>query len=315
MPVDPNNDLILITCASGKQGTDLLPHLTKTFRRLRLHCNSTISAQRLSSHYPNAEIIQADLSNPSTAPSLLKDVTAVYLVAPPLRSDEFSTITHFITSAATQRRTTGRLQHLIYSSVLHPTLSAMLHHDAKRRIEEFLIETGTPHKADPAPLPYTIVQPSHVMEMFPIAEMVKADRPVYKVPYDPDTRFSWTSTKDLGEVVARLVREREGHFYATYQLVSSGVGSYRDACKAVGRVLGREVRIERVEVGVVAGGMAQGRGDVEERGKRMLEYYDVRGLVGSRNVMRWLLGREPLSYEKWAEMRVQEIREEMARLG
>ncbi len=37
-----------------------------------------------------------------------------------------------------------------------------------------------------------------------------------------------------------------------------------------------------------------------DAGQRMLLYYNERGLVGSTNVMRWLLGREPAQWEECA---------------
>ena len=33
----------------------------------------------------------------------------------------------------------------------------------------------------------------------------------------------------------------------------------------------------------------------------MLLYYDYRGLVGSTDVMRWVLGREPMGWEGWVK--------------
>ena len=84
MPVNFDKDLILVTCASGKQGTDLVPLLYKQWKRLRLQVHSDASAQRLRKQYPNAEIVQADLDDHSAAPRLLDGVTAAYLIGPAL---------------------------------------------------------------------------------------------------------------------------------------------------------------------------------------------------------------------------------------
>jgi len=84
MPVNFDKDLILVTCASGKQGTDLVPLLYKQWKRLRLQVHSDASAQRLRKQYPNAEIVQADLDDFSAVPRLLDGVTAAYLIGPAL---------------------------------------------------------------------------------------------------------------------------------------------------------------------------------------------------------------------------------------
>lgn len=84
MPADTTNDLILITCASGKQGTDLVPILYNHFSRLRLQVKSEASEKRLRAQYPNAEVIRADLHDPSVPSQLLDGVTAAYIVLPAL---------------------------------------------------------------------------------------------------------------------------------------------------------------------------------------------------------------------------------------
>lgn len=38
---------------------------------------------------------------------------------------------------------------------------------------------------------------------------------------------------------------------------------------------------------------------------RMFMYYNEKGLVGSSNVLGWLLGRKPLEYEDWVRLCVQ----------
>ena len=55
-----NNDLVLVTCASGQQASALLPLLVDCFR-LRLACHSDDSAKKLRSQYPQAEVLQPDL--------------------------------------------------------------------------------------------------------------------------------------------------------------------------------------------------------------------------------------------------------------
>jgi len=152
------------------------------------------------------------------------------------------------------------------------------------------------------------------MENLPLRNLLSADEPTYPIPYNPDTVFTWTSTKDLAFATLKILTEREPHFYATYQLVSTAPASYTDAIKTVGEVIGKEVTIKRVGLLEAAETMAQraGRGSdgAREVARRLLLYYDERGLVGNRNVMRWLLEREPLGYREWVQMRVEEIKQD-----
>lgn len=83
MPVNYEKDLLLVTCASGKQATELVPHLYGKWKKLRLQVVSDSSKERLSKQYPNAEVVQAELTDPSACNKLLEGVTAVFLICPP----------------------------------------------------------------------------------------------------------------------------------------------------------------------------------------------------------------------------------------
>lgn len=171
----------------------------------------------------------------------------------------------------------------------------MLHHSARLSTEEYLIESG---------LTYTILQPTHFLALPPVGPILAADEPVYEHLWNPDTYFSFLALPDLGEVAAKVLRERKPHFYATYQLSSAGPASYRDVLDMIGEMAKKEVRVETIEfeeaveifTTLVFGKNKEWvmEEDQEDAAERMLLYYNRRGLCGNNNVCRWLLGREPM---------------------
>lgn len=185
----------------------------------------------------------------------------------------------------------------------------MLNHDCKRYVEEALVESGIPH---------TILQPTHLNDTFPLAKLMQEDKPVYEANWDPEVKFSFCATKDLGEAGARVLEQREKHYWATYEMVSTPAPiSYTEAVKIVGEEIGKEVQIKRrsyeeaVEfmIGMVGGATPHGRDpETKEIGKRMILYYNERGLVGNCNVMEMVLGRKPLSYRDWVREKVGELK-------
>ena len=202
--------------------------------------------------------------------------------------------------------TVKTVKHFIYSSVLHPSLRKLLNHDCKRYVEEALIESG---------LPYTILQPSNFMDTFPIHKLLSEEKPVYPARWDPDVPFCHTSLYDLADATAKILEGREAHVYATYQMLSTGPPvSFRDICAIVGRVIGKEVAVEQMPYQKVlerdppVETMFGLREDPRTRdvAQRMLLYYNFRGLVGSTNVMRWVLGREPTGWEAWVRGKMEE---------
>ncbi|KAJ9396854.1 hypothetical protein DTO282F9_6257 [Paecilomyces variotii] len=88
MVVDYDNDLILVTCASGKQAPYLLRHLQPKWKCLRLTAHSDTSVQRLKEQYPKAEVVKADMNDAADASKLLSGVTAIWHVGPSLHPHE-----------------------------------------------------------------------------------------------------------------------------------------------------------------------------------------------------------------------------------
>lgn len=78
------NELLLITGASGRQATELIPHVVNKWKHIRLAVNSSSSKERLEKAYPNADVVQTDLANPKACEKLLEGVTCCFFVGPPL---------------------------------------------------------------------------------------------------------------------------------------------------------------------------------------------------------------------------------------
>ena len=122
---------------------------------------------------------------------------------------------------------------------------------------------------------------------------------------------------DLGDAAAKVLEEGEKHFYATYQLISTTPPmGYRQVCEIAGKKIGKQIKVEQMPFQKTM------EGDIEamfglkpnpstrDQAQRMLLYYNYRGLVGNNNVMRLVLGREPLSWENWMEGKMDNIRGE-----
>lgn len=138
--------------------------------------------------------------------------------------------------AAVEEARGGNFKHFVLSSVLNTQLRKMMNHDCKRYVEEYLMESG---------LSYTILQPAHLMEMFPVPLLIQQDNPVYTANWDPTVPFSFVALRDLGEAAAKVLNERETHYFAQYSLVSAGPYPYTEVVKIVGKEIGKEIRIEQ----------------------------------------------------------------------
>lgn len=156
-----------------------------------------------------------------------------------------------------------------------------------------------------------------MMEMLPLQKLMEDTEAVYQCNWSPETKFSFVTTRDIGEAAAKVLIQREAHFAATYQLVSTPSPlSYVEACGIVSEVIGKKVTVQQkgfedaveTSIKMINGGKEPPK-QMKEIGARMFLYYNERGLVGNCNVLKWLLGRETTGYEEWVRMRVEEIKQ------
>ncbi|KAI9844175.1 MAG: hypothetical protein M1837_005775 [Sclerophora amabilis] len=305
MAIDQNNDLILVTAASGKQGTHLLSHLHGTWKRLRLVVNSVASEERLKQRYPDAEVTRARLDDAREASRVLQGVTSVFHNCPSYHPQEAQMAYNMIDAAVAETKH-GVFRHFVLSSVLNTQLHKMLHHDDKKFMEARLMESG---------LAYTILQPAHFMELFPIQVLMSQEYPVYPARWDPNVEFSFLATRDMGEAAAKVLKERDRHFRAQYPLVGPDPPmGYTKVCNIVGQALGKEIKVQQMPFEEAVDSLVSlVVGDVDvhpysrDCAERMLLFYNRRGLLGNSNILEWLLERKPTSYAEWVRLRIKEV--------
>lgn len=292
--------LSVITCASGKQGSHIIPNLYDKIP-LRLIVNSQKSAERLRSTYPKAEVVQADLTQPNECQRVLDGANALLHIGPSFHEHETEIGYNVIDAAVAE--TAKAFKHFIYSSVLHPQFRKMMNHDGKRYVEEYLLESG---------LACTILQPTHFMDLFPVAMLAKQDKPVYPARWNPSVKFSFIALKDLGEAMAKVVLEGDRHFYATYELVSTLPLSYVDLAQEVSQVIGKEIEVKQSSyeesiksmLAILFGSADNVPVRTRDAAERMLLFYNRRGLVGNPLILEWLIGRKATTVSEWAKSKL-----------
>lgn len=305
-------ELVVLTCASGKQCSQIIPALYQEPSRyaLRLAVNSDKSVGRLTTQYPKAEVVLANLGNPEDCSRLLNGASTVYYVSPTFQPHEVQYGMNMIDAAVVESKKSGsKFSHFIFSSVLHPEITKMLNHDRKRYIEEYLGES---------PLAYTILQPSHFADnaMPRILSLKDSKTPIYTAPHDPNITFSFTCLRDHAEASVKVIREGSKHFFATYQILSTWPMKYTEYIQSVGDVMGKRIEIKQMpyeEATNLYCKMTIGEDNRDDQRfrdgpERMLLYYNSRGLKGNPRVLEWLLGRSATSPAELARQMLEETK-------
>ncbi|TKA83374.1 hypothetical protein B0A55_01040 [Friedmanniomyces simplex] len=315
--------ILVITCPSGKQSSHLIPLLyNKSTYTLRLAAHTQASATKLRTQYPSAEVLSTDLANLTDCLALLKGATAIYAVLPSLHSREKEMGFNLVDAAVADSQRPGNVfEHFVLSSVLSTQHRGLMQHDLKSYVEERLFLS---------PLNWTVLKPTNFIS-YPVARLAAQEKPVMEKLWSPDVASSLIALADLAAASEVVLREREKHYLAEYQLCSTMPVSDREVCEEIGRQIGKsiDIRTPTFETGVnnllgyLYGGKglevyvdaapaefrlaAQGdlRGDlVRDEAERLVLFYGRRGLVGSPNILRWLLGREPMTVAEWVKKKL-----------
>lgn len=204
--------------------------------------------------------------------------------------------------AAIAESKSGNFQYFIFSSVVGTQLSKLMNHDCKRKVEEYLMESG---------LNYTILQPSHFFENTPVELLMHQEQPVYPMAYSASILMSFTAIRDLGDVAANVFEQREKHYFAEYPIISTMPIKYSSFLDILGREMGKPIRIEQKAFEEAVDGLMkrffQDKEVVPQTldiVERLLLYYTRRGILGNPFTTKCFLRRDPTSCEEWAQLQV-----------
>ncbi|HJQ14744.1 MAG TPA: NmrA family NAD(P)-binding protein [Anaerolineales bacterium] len=281
--------MILITGAGGKTGRALIQALSKAEsicalvrREEYISVITSLGAKK---------VIVGDMRDEATIGASMEGVRAVYHICPNMSPDE-----RVIGNLVIREAQKAGVQHFVYHSVLHPQIEKMQHHWQKLRVEEMIFEAG---------LPFTILQPAPYMQNLLAGWTSIIETGLLRVPYSIHAKFSFIDLEDLADV-ARIVLSEPNHKNAVYELAGTVPLSHLEVAEILNRVLKRDVKAEKLEIRDWRLG-AKGLSEYAvENLIKMFEYYDRWGLVGNPNVLRWLLKREPASFEGFIERTVNE---------
>ena len=278
---------ILLTAANGKTGRAVLSALAKKGAEVKVFIRDERQWPALQ-ELGAASFALGDMEDASTINAAMVECETIVHIGPPMHPKEVEITSRFIDAALAHG-----VSRFVYYSVMHPLRRAVRHHRLKLDAEETLIESG---------LPCTIVQPMRYMQHLALIWNKVLETGVHNMPFNVDVRFNVADLRDLAEATAIAATNPE-HLYATYELAGPEALSQRDMAAVISRVLGREIRAEALSLEQMEkNARASGAGD--DRVTQMLtmnEHYDQFGFRGNPNVLRWILGREPNTYENYVK--------------
>ena len=275
----------LLTAANGKTGRTVLKALSNAGADVKVFIRDERQWPALN-ELGASSCALGNMEDASTINAAMPGCEAVIHIGPPMHPNEVEITSRFIDAALGHG-----VSRFVYYSVMHPLRRAVRHHRLKLDAEETLIESG---------LPYSIVQPMRYMQHLALIWKKVLDTGVHNMPFNIDVKFNVADLRDLAEATA-IVATTPNHLYATYELAGPEPLSQRDMAAVISRVLGRKIRAEALSLDQMEkNARAAGAGD--DRVTQMLtmnKHYDQYGFRSNPNILRWLLGRAPNTFENY----------------
>jgi uncharacterized protein YbjT (DUF2867 family) len=282
--------VILVTAAAGRTGRSLIPALVRKGHTVRAF-DVASEVERLTD-LGAAETIVGDMLDPRAVAAAVDGVEAVIHIGPPMHPRE-AEMGHAVVAAS---RRAG-VAHFVQFSVTHPQLEPLLNHQAKLAVERMVLLSR---------IPFTILQPMHYMQNIDVRQAV--ERGVLTQPYALDTPLAHVDLEDVTEVAALVVTDAK-HHYATYELCGDDYVTTHRLAATIAAVSGRPVTAEQAPVPrAFAVGATSGAPDAPPSEEddwrrdamgRLFDHYGRYGITGNPNVLGWLLGRPPTTFEEY----------------
>ncbi|MBV8278669.1 MAG: NmrA family NAD(P)-binding protein, partial [Verrucomicrobia bacterium] len=275
MQSKPNR--ILATGADGKFAGLVIPQLAKRGAHIRGLLRKPDKADQVRQSGA-AEIAIGDLNDPASLEAALRGVDAVFYLAPAFLQDEAEVGVRFVKLASE-----AGVRRFVFSSVIHPVLSALVNHQAKLPVEEAILSSN---------MEFTFLHPAVFFQNLTGSWQRVVESGILAEPWSTETKFSRVDYRDVAEVAALALTDDQ-LVYGTFELCSEGHLNRHGVAALMSEVLGRPIKAERLDPKVL-----EKEGDIAAI-KPMFEWYDHHGLNGNAHTLRTILGHEPRTLKEF----------------
>ncbi|MDQ2848706.1 MAG: NmrA family NAD(P)-binding protein [Actinomycetota bacterium] len=279
----------LVTAANGNQGKLLIPRLVAAGVSIRA-CVRTDDSARALNAAGVSDVIVGDITDPDVLARAMNGMEKIYYIGPTLHPQEREMGFAVIDAASA-----AGVKHFVFSSVLHAIITDLVQHEIKRDLEEYLLSSG---------LEFTILQPANYMLRHRLTPAF--EQGVFRLSWALDRYQSMVDLGDVTEVATTVLVNSELHAGATYELVAPGRYTAHDLAKIISEVISRDVAAEQIDSDVFTKA-ALGTDDLSQfpyrtRAARAIsKRYGSHDFIGNPNVLSWLLGREPTTFDQFVQ--------------
>jgi uncharacterized protein YbjT (DUF2867 family) len=277
---------VLVVGATGKYAGLVVPELKRRGAIVRglVRDESKIDTAR---HKGVDEIAIGDLSELNSLHAAAIGVDGVFHINPAFAPNEAE-----LGVAMVEAAKASGVRKFVFSGAIHPSISKMSNHAAKRPVEEAM------YKSD---MEFTVLQPTMFMQTLSNGWNAAIEQNRFSLPYSKLAKACYVDYRDVAEVAAIALTGDELS-YGTFELCAPGMVNRVELAGMMSEILERNIEAGEptFDEWVQTAGIPEG--STREGLRVMYADYDQYGFPGGNAlVLRAILGREPRSLQQYIQ--------------
>jgi uncharacterized protein YbjT (DUF2867 family) len=275
---------VLMVGATGKYASHVIPELKQrgvTIRALVRDKTKLEAAQQKGVD----EAVVGDLEDADSLHAAASGVEGVFHLNPAFAPNEAD-----LGVAMVEAAKAAGVRKFVFSSVIHPSISALSNHAAKRPVEEALCESG---------LQFVILQPTMFMQNFDSGWKAVIEGGRFALPYSKHAKASYVDYRDVAAVAAIALTSNRLD-YGTFELCDAGMVDRVELATIMSEALNRPIEAGELSFEDWAQAAHIPEGAMREGMEKMYAHYDRYGFPGGNAlVLQAILGQEPRSLRQY----------------
>jgi uncharacterized protein YbjT (DUF2867 family) len=275
---------VLMVGATGKYASHVIPELKRRGVMIRalVRDQDKLEAARQKGA---DEAVVGDLGDADSLYAAANGIEGVFHLNPAFAPQEADLGVAMVAAAKA-----AGVRKFVFSSVIHPSISALTNHAAKRPVEEALCESG---------LQFVILQPTMFMQNFDAGWKAVMEKGRFALPYSKQAKASYVDYRDVAEVAA-IAMTSDRLDYGTFELCNAGMVDRVALAAMMSEALNRPIQAGELTFEEWAQTAHIPEGAIREGMRKMYAHYDQYGFPGGNAVvLRAILEREPRSLRQY----------------
>jgi uncharacterized protein YbjT (DUF2867 family) len=278
---------VLMVGATGKYANHIVPELKQRGAIVRALVRDKEKADAVRQQGIDETAI-ADLNDPDSLRAAASGVEGVFHINPAFAPNEAD-----LGVAMVEAAQASGARKFVFSGTIHPSISKLSNHAAKRPVEEALYESG---------MTFIVLQPTMFMQTLDNGWNQVLEHHRFSLPYSKHAKASYVNYRDVAEAAAIALTE-EKLDYGTFELCAPGMVNRVELAAMMSEAIGHPVEAgersfdEWAQAAHIPADSNRGEGM-----RKMYADYDRYGFPGGNAlVLRAILGREPRTLPQYIQ--------------